>query len=170
MGGLPVNALVCRYRGQRDREPLHDPASGLDYVYLLSGYTPHETKYGPCVSFEDVFGLHRVIGRHLATRTRPLTGKELLFLRVEWDLSKVQLGRLLRVSDQEVAGWENEACAIPGPADILFRCMYLQHLGDNVDLRAFSEGIQDRERLARGHGPGRSKEAWRVSLMNPKPA
>jgi putative transcriptional regulator len=157
-----VNSIICRYRGEIDREPFHFNISGLDNVYLLSGYELHETKHGPAVSFTDTDGLNRALGRYLANQRRRLTGKEWLFLRVEMDVSQVQLGQLLHISDQQVARWEKEICEISGPADILFRCLYLQHLGDKIDLREFSERL--RQGVAADWDPAvvNGKENWQL--------
>ena len=152
-----MNSVVCRYRDEVDREPFRFNISGLDNIYLLSGYELHNTKHGPAVSFADTDGLNRALGRYLANQRRGLTGREWLFLRVEMDVSQFELGRLLHISAQQVARWEKEICAISGPADILFRCMYLQHVGDKIDLRGFSERI------------GRSAAAdWDSAVVNGK--
>jgi putative transcriptional regulator len=154
-----VNSVVCRYRDEVDGEPFRFVISGLDNVYLLSGYELHDTKHGPAISFADTDGLNRALGRYLANQRRRLTGKERLFLRLEMDVSQAELGRLLHISAQQVARWEKEICEIAGPADILFRCMYLQHLGDKLDLRGFSERI------------GRSADAdWDPAVVSGKEA
>jgi putative transcriptional regulator len=154
---VPVRSVVCRYREEVDREPFHFNISGLDNIYLLSGYELHATQHGPGVSFTDTDGLSRALGRYLANQRRRLTGKEWLFLRIEMDVSQVELGRLLHISDQQVARWEKEICEISGPADVLFRCMYLQHLGDKVDLRGFSERF----------GPASASD-WDPEVLNGK--
>jgi DNA-binding transcriptional regulator YiaG len=154
-----MSSVVCRYRDEVDREPFHFNISGLPNVYLLSGYQLHETTEGPAVSFADTDGLNRALGRYLAHQRRRLTGQEWLFLRVEMDLSQAELARLLGVSNQQVASAE-----LTGPAEILFRCIYLQHLGESVDLRTFSD------RLQRGSftqidpviASGNSRENWRL--------
>jgi putative transcriptional regulator len=158
-----VNAIVLRYHGEKDREPLHIPECGLKDVYLLSGYAWHDTQHGRGLAKKDVDGLHRAIGRHLANQRRRLAGKEWLFLRIGMDVSQMELGRLLHISDQQVARWEKEICEISGPAQVLFRCLYLQHLGDTVDLRTFSEQLEE----GPGRGDGRTpvtngKEGWRL--------
>jgi putative transcriptional regulator len=159
-----VSSVVCRYRDEVDREPYHFNVSGLENVYLLSGYELHQTKEGPAVSFAETDGLSRVLGRYLANQRRRLTGKEWLFMRIEMDVSQGELGRLLGVSNQQVAGWEKGSNELSGPAEILFRCLYLQHLGDTVDLRSCSD------RLQRGSfteidpviATGNGKENWRL--------
>ena len=97
-----MNSVVCRYRDEVDREPFRFNISGLDNIYLLSGYELHNTKHGPAVSFADTDGLNRALGRYLANQRRGLTGREWLFLRVEMDVSQVELGRLLHISAQQV--------------------------------------------------------------------
>src|SRR5271163_1759239 len=79
LGGLRVSSVICRYRDEVDRGPYHFAVSGLQNVYLLSGYELHETKEGPAVSFADTDGLSRALGRYLAYQRRRLTGKEWLF-------------------------------------------------------------------------------------------
>jgi putative transcriptional regulator len=159
-----MSSVVCRYRDEADREPFHFNISGLQNVYLLNGYELHQTKEGPAVSFADTDGLNRALGRYLANQRRRLTGKEWLFLRVEMDVSRAEIGRLLSVSSQQVTIWENGTADLCGPAEILFRCIYLQHLGERVDLRTFSDRLQRGSFteidpvIANGHG----KENWRL--------
>jgi DNA-binding transcriptional regulator YiaG len=157
-----VNAVVCRYRDEVDREPFHFRVSGLDNIFLLSGYQWRETPHGPGISFADTDALNRALGRYLANQRRRLTGKEWLFLRIEMDLSQAQLGQLLQMSDQQVARWEKETCEISGPADILFRCLYLQHLGDEVDLRGFSERMGSKSPKDWDPAVVNGKEYWHL--------
>ena len=42
-------------------ERYHYTECGLDYVYLVNGYTWHQTPYGRGVSIEDADGLHDAI-------------------------------------------------------------------------------------------------------------
>ncbi len=111
-------------------------------------------------------GVHRVIGHHLANLRRALTGKELRFLRVEMDIPQVELGRLLHLSDQQVARWEKGVCEISGAAEVLFRCIYLQHLGCKLNVRKFAE-----QRAAPGDASIapvllNSKENWELSYAS----
>ena len=161
-----MNALLCRFRGEKEREPLHVPDCGLDYVYQLNGYTLHETRHGPGFSFRDVFGMHRVLGHHLANLRRPLTGQELRFLRVGMELSQQELGGLLGLSDQQVARWEKGANQISGAANILFRCLYLESLGCKVNLRTFAGRLQEPDDGPTGPVVLRTKEKWELSFAN----
>ena len=51
----------------------HYRECGLDNVFLLNGFTVRETRHGRAVSIEDIDGLHRTIGTHLAREKRTLT-------------------------------------------------------------------------------------------------
>ncbi len=46
----------------------HYIESGLDNVWLVNGYTRHQTSYGKGVSFKEVEKLHATIERILKTR------------------------------------------------------------------------------------------------------
>ena len=95
----------------------HYRECGLDNIFLLNGFTVRETRHGRAVSIEDIDGLHRAIGTHLAKEKRMLTGAELRFLRVELGLSQKLLGMLLGKTAQTVARWEKGQSRIDGTAD-----------------------------------------------------
>ena len=71
---------------------LHYTACGLDNVWLASGFTVKETKYGKGVSIEDVDGLHQLLASNLVEKKGLLTGKEFRFLRVHLGLTQQSLG------------------------------------------------------------------------------
>lgn len=103
----------------------HYTDSGLDNVYLVNGYTEHDTPYGRAVSIEELDHLHEAIANGLLKATRPLTGAELRFLRHELDLSQKRLGQFFGVSDQSVARWEKKRNAAIEPlADRMIRLLY----------------------------------------------
>src|SRR5262245_61892833 len=54
-------------------EPLHYTASGLDYVYLLNGFTiEDDPDYGRMVSIHEPDALHVAIGLYIISRRRPV--------------------------------------------------------------------------------------------------
>lgn len=130
-----------RYVGEEDRAPYHYTECGLDDVYLVSGYTVEETPYGEGVSIRHVDKLHKAIGRYLVTEKKVLLGKELRFLRKEMDLTQGALGRLVGLSDQQVARWEKDKCEIPSAVDYLIRYFYLEHIKDGSNLRSLIEAL-----------------------------
>jgi len=156
MGGLEVSALLMRFGNHQHKAPLHYTLSGLDDVYLISGYEIEDTEDGPVLSVHDVDGLRRAIGKYLATEKKVLNGKEIRFLRKELDLTQAELAGLLRIGDQQVARWEKGLCEMPGPADGLLRFIYLEEIGASgfsvrellKDLEEFDAPVQDAQLFA----------------------
>lgn len=128
-----MTAMHWRYKGEAPCEPLPYRECGLDDVYLVGGYDIVETPYGNGIAVRDLDDLHKAITHHLVTEKKVLTGKELRFLRKQLDLTQAELGRLLRLSDQQVARWEKGQCEISGPADCLLRLHCMKWLGADVD-------------------------------------
>lgn len=131
------------YGHHEPKEPLHYRMCGLDDVYLTSGYEVTETEYGRGVVIQNVDGLHRAIGDFLARHKKALNGKEVRFLRHEMDLTQAQLSDIMRVTDQTVARWEKGEVAIPGPAEMLLRAVYLCHIDGSVDARAIAATLRE---------------------------
>lgn len=120
----------------------HYLESGLRNIWLKNGYTvERDAEYGELVSFHDVDGLHRAIGRALALKPR-LTGAEVRFLRREMGLSQRGLGELLGVGDQAVALWEKRG-RVPKTADRMLRLIYLEHVEGNAPIVATIRHIND---------------------------
>ena len=118
----------------------HYRECGLDHIYLLNGFAYRETRHGRTVSIQDMDGLHRAIGAHLAKEKRALTGAELRFFRIELGLSQTMLGMLLGKSGQTVARWEKGQSRLDATADRVVRLLYTQESGRNEDIRsAFQE-------------------------------
>jgi DNA-binding transcriptional regulator YiaG len=137
--------MEMRYGDSATREPLHYNWCGLDYVYLLSGYERVQTEDGEDIIIQDIDGLHRAIGLDLVQHKKVLTGSEVRFLRKQMDLTQSELGYLMATTDQTVARWEKGECEMPGPADTLLRFVYLAHIKQNVDMRAFIEELRERD-------------------------
>lgn len=123
----------------------HYTESGLQNVWLSSGYTVVKTKHGKGVAIRDVEGLHRVIGKALARKPK-LTGSELRFLRKEMEMSQSALAAMVGTSEQNVSLWERRG-GIPRTADRLVRVIYLEHIGNNPKVRELIDrlNLQDRE-------------------------
>jgi putative transcriptional regulator len=126
----------------------HYTDSGLDNVYLLSGYTIHKTPYGRGVSIEDTAGLHRVIGRWLTELPHPLTGAELRFLRLEMDLSQARLAALMGSTEQNIRRWEKaRSHPIQGPADRFMRAMYRDYIGKDGSFRRMVDRLAELDQV-----------------------
>jgi putative transcriptional regulator len=101
----------------------HYTESGLQNIWLVNGFTRVKTRHGVGVAIHDVEGLHRVIGKVLATKPK-LTGSALRFLRKEMGMSQGALAALVGTSEQNVSLWERRG-GIPRTADRLVRLIYL---------------------------------------------
>jgi DNA-binding transcriptional regulator YiaG len=132
------------YGDEPHKEPFRYTACGLDNVFLISGYEPHDEGNGEVsITIKDQDRLHEAIGRFLIGQKKILTGKELRFLRVEMDLTQSELGRLVGYNSQQVARWEKEQNRITGPADRLLRMLYKEHLGSSVKIRELLEEVDE---------------------------
>ena len=140
----------------------HYTESGLQDVWLTSGFTVVKTKHGKGVAIQDVEGLHRVIGKAIAHKPR-LTGAELRFLRKEMQMPQSALALLVGTSEQNVSLWERRG-RMPKTADRLVRVIYLEHIGNNPKIREIIDRLNEQdpgeaERLTFSSHSGRWREA-----------
>jgi len=137
-----------RPRGDMTKNTYHYRECGLDHVYLLNGFAYRETRYGRALNIQDLDGLHRAIGIHLARGKRALTGAELRYFRIELGLSQTMLGMLLGKSGQTVARWERGQSRIDAMADRVVRLLYIQQIGGNADIRSALQELAELNDLA----------------------
>jgi putative transcriptional regulator len=138
-------SMELRYGEGAIGEPLHYTWSGLDDVYLLSGYELIQTEDGVDTVIQDIDGLHRVIGECLATHKKVLNGKDIRFLRKQMDLTQSDLGKLMATTDQTIARWEKGEYPIPGPEDTLLRLVFLAHIKSDIDVQALIRELRERD-------------------------
>jgi putative transcriptional regulator len=131
------------HKGDAAKQPLQYTECGLDDVYLLSGYEIEQTPHGEGLSIKGVDQLHKTIGCYLAKQKKVLSGKELRFLRLQMNLTQSALGRFIGLSSQQVARWEKGESDISGPADLLVRALYIQHLGSNTNLQELAQRLDE---------------------------
>jgi DNA-binding transcriptional regulator YiaG len=112
----------------------HYTESGLDYIYLVSGYRIVDGDRGRRqLVIEDIDGLHIALGKMLISNKKNLSGREIRFLRQEMLMSQVTLAKLLEVSEQAINRWENGKSGVPKPAEALIRLLYREHIKDPED-------------------------------------
>jgi putative transcriptional regulator len=121
----------------------HYTESGLQNVWLESGYVIRKTPYGKGVSINDVAGLHRAICKALARQPR-LTGAELRFLRKELGLSQSALSSLLGTSEQNISLWERRG-HIPKVSDRMIKLLCLEKINGNVKILEMIERLNDQD-------------------------
>ena len=106
-------------------DAFHYTDSGLDYVYLINGFTVHKTPHGDGVSIKDARQLHERIALDLIGQPRPLQGQDVRYLRGMLRVSQEGLAKVLRQQRGSVARWEAEPNKdIPGAADSALRMFY----------------------------------------------
>jgi DNA-binding transcriptional regulator YiaG len=122
----------------------HYTDSGLDNVWLESGYTIEENpNYGPLISINNIRGLHEAIGRWLISQPRTLSGAEFRFLRLELDLSQKSLGLILGATEQAVAKWEKarDKPVANKAAERLLRLAYVNYLDGRPEFSSIIDRI-----------------------------
>lgn len=137
--------------GERVKQALlHFTLCGLDDVYLANGYEITDYDGDKGVAIKELDQLHNAIGYSLVKEKKALNGRELRFLRKEMNMRQADLARLLGLSSQQVARWEKGTSEISGPADLLVRAAYLEHLGNDVNLLKLRSNIDDMDSPASG--------------------
>ena len=122
-------------------QPLHYMQCGLDDVYLMNGYTRHETPYGGGVSVEDVDGLHHAIARNIIRHKGLLGAKEIRFLRKLMGFTQADLARKLRCDTQSVARWEKGQTEVNGASDLCIRAFYIGRESQDVNLLELADEL-----------------------------
>lgn len=123
------------------QQPYHYTSCGLDNIYLLNGFHIEETDYGTVMSFEDIEGLHALIGHRLVHHDSELNGHEFRFLRKELELSQKEIARLLGCEEQQIGRWERGENGIPGAVDRLVKLLYQESYSENPHVRDLLENI-----------------------------
>ena len=132
------NASYFVRKGEEIRAvPYEYTESGLQGIFLHSGYDPVEHDGETYVSIIDTEGLHRCIGEHLVYNRKELSPDEIKFLRKTLDMTQSQLGRDMGQSSQQIARWEKGQSVIPGPADRLLRAIFLLKTADSDEREEF---------------------------------
>ena len=120
---------------------------GLKNVWLVNGYTLHETPYGQGVSFEDVEGLTRAVSLALARKPGKLSGAEFRYLRqAGLGMSQPSLGKVLGADAQSIARWEKSG-KVPKWANRMIRLVFEAHADGDAAIRRVVERINDIDRL-----------------------
>lgn len=113
---------------------LHYKSCGISDVWLLSGYTAHETRYGSGYSYADIDGLYQAIAIALCTVERVMTPEDLRFLRKRLGYSQEELGNEFEYTAQAVAKWEKGTSGIPVVVSRLVRLICLDRFAPNMLL------------------------------------
>ncbi len=127
-------------------ELFHYTGSGLDNVYLESGFEIHETPYGEGFSIMDVENLHKVIGLDNINHVAALNGSQVRFFRKELDLSQKSLADLMDISEDTIRNWETGRTKINKVADAFLRQYYTEYVEGDGSLREIVDRITKLDR------------------------
>ncbi len=120
-------------------DPLHYTLCGLDNVILLNGFIRDEIDGEIYTAVEDVEGLHQMIALRLAVLLRPLTAKEVRFLRKFLDITQERLGKQLGVTRKSVVDYERNL-KLPRTSQIVLQATVVQQFLDNAKEQLASSG------------------------------
>ena len=123
----------------------HYTESGLSNVYLVNGFEVECIDGEEYTSIDDMNGLHFAIANAIVDLTRPLTGEEFRFLRIEINLSQKALAVKFCVDEQTVARWEKEQSVLPRTSDASLRALYMDSIDINSSVGLFLEILADAE-------------------------
>ena len=127
--------------------PYEYTESGLQGIFLHSGYETADIDGETFVSVIDTEGLHRCIGEHIVFNRKELSSEEVKFLRKTLDMTQSELGRWIGQSGQQIARWEKGQSTIPGPADRLLRAIFLFQTMDEEERDEFIELLQSLDEM-----------------------
>lgn len=114
----PKDLHIFGVKGRKELDtPFHYTASGLDNIYLLSGFELKKTPYGNAVTVENIDGLHHAIAQSLLLKEGALTGKEFRFLRNALSVTQAEFGKRIGAGVQDIGRYERDEFPIPGSVD-----------------------------------------------------
>lgn len=118
----------------------HFRECGLDYVYLMNGYSIEEDPdFGESITVYNEDKLHREIARSVLLYKEKLSGQEIRFFRSLLRLTQEQLGDKLGVGRETVVRWENNNCKIQDSADGFLRIIVWEKYLDKDKSYEFFE-------------------------------
>lgn len=127
-------------------ELFHYTGSGLDNVYLKSGFEIHETSYGEGYSIMNVENLHRVLGLDIIRNVSGLNGEQIRFLRKELDLAQKALADVIGVTEDTIRNWETGRVEINKAADLVLRKYYSEYVNGDGSIHEMIERIANLDR------------------------
>ena len=142
----------------------HYTESGLDNVWLASGFIRHETPYGPAVAVERADELLELLAMDLVDKPSRLTGKEFRYLRAMLLLSQASVAQAHGVGEQVVSLWERHG-KVPKANDFLMRLDYLARKGETDKLPAVLERMREVETPVLRRIVGKlTTRGWRLTM------
>lgn len=133
---MGVKKTILRRGSEPDGEMLHYRECGLDNVYLANGWRYEETPIGKFLEIKDVPELFAALARHIVEQRDRPNGKQLRYLRQYLNLTQADLGKLLGLTDQQVARWEKDTSKIEPAVFRLLGLLVRERLGVKVNVES----------------------------------
>ncbi len=128
-GHYEMKCPMCSREMKRKTGKYRYTESGLDNVYLL-GVEIYKCHCGEtAVSIPAIMELHKIIGTALIKKDRPLTGKEIRFLRKNIGMSAKGFAEVLGIDRSTLSRWENDNQVLSATNDRLIRLAYSNFRG-----------------------------------------
>lgn len=129
----------------------HYVQSGLDDVWLTSGFELVETEYGSGFRIAHADELHEAIAKSIIHGNRRLRGQEARFLRTQLNLSQEGMAKILGVDRATVIRWERtRERPLTMMQDIAVRTTYAARLASDDFLLSVIKTLQDADEEAHG--------------------
>lgn len=100
---------------------------------------PMKKMMGEWVLDINLAALQRFVFQGLIHKSRPLTGKELRFMRKFLDMSTTELGEKLGVSHATIVKWEKEQTHISPAQEPYIRLFFCERFRDSELLRIYRD-------------------------------
>lgn len=131
-----MKKAVMRRPSEPIGELLHYRECGLDNIWLANGWKVKQTPFGRGLSISALDELFDALAMHLAEQSSEPSAKELRYLRQHLDMTQMQLGALLGLSEQQVARWEKDQSEIGAPTWRLLRLLVLERAGVPIEIES----------------------------------
>lgn len=124
----------------------HYTDSGLNNVWLKSGFNIVDTPYGRGVSIDDADGLHALLATDLTKKPGRLTGKELRFFAHN---AAPFTAEFCQHASRSGTGRQSleEAGKVPKPADAMMQMPLLEKVRGDEKMSEITKRINTVERL-----------------------
>lgn len=103
----------------------YEAAAGFTVV-LTNGYRFVPTRHGDAIQYEGLETLDQALVEAVLCKPGRLTGGEIIYLRLQLDLTQTRLADILDVSAESISNWERARFEIGSKEDALLRKHFLE--------------------------------------------
>lgn len=151
---------------QKDKpKGYHFKECGLDYVYLVNGYTiEDDSDYGECITIHNAEKLHKEIAKAVLLYKPHLEAQEVRFFRSLLRLTQEQLASKLGVDRRQIIRWESGETTVTESIDGFLRIIVWEYYLDAKKAVAFFEEHKKDRAHYKSFRLKESRKAWETQL------